>query len=89
MASKLVQFVLQFIFGGTGQDLLLHVVLYEFAALANLDRCLLLVSRQDPNLNVSLNKHIYALRHAKLKLILDSGRSTIRKIPLVRVIKFS
>ena len=75
--------------GVTGQDFLLHVVLYEFAALSNLDRCLLLVSRQDPNLDVSLNKHIYALRHAILKLILDSSRSTIRKIPLVRVIKVS
>ena len=73
LTDKFVQFVFQFTLGATGQDFLLHVILYKFAALANFDRCFLLVSSQNPHLDIGLNKHIYGLGYAKLKLILNSS----------------
>ena len=77
LAAKFVQFVFKFLFSSTGKDFLLHIVLNELAAFANFDRCFLFVSREDPHLNISLDKHIYGLRYAELKLILNSSRSTI------------
>ena len=77
LAAKFVQLVFKFIFSSTGKDFLLHVVLNELAALADFDSCFLFVSREDPHLNICLNKHVNCLGNAKLKLIFNSRRAAI------------
>lgn len=64
-----------------------HVLLDQLATLSDLDRCLLLVPSEHPDLDVGFDENVDCLWDAILQLILDCGRSHILQVLLVRVVQ--
>ena len=71
LPAQAIKFLLKIFGTGPRQDLKSHVLLDQLATLANLNGRLLLVTGQDPDLDVRFNQHINGLGNSILQFVLD------------------
>ena len=87
LPAQAIKFFLKIFGAWPRQDLKTHVLLDQLATLANLNGRLLLVTGQDPDLDVRFNQHINGLRDSVLQFVFNGRGTTIDKISFVGVVQ--